>query len=66
MLQNLNAELNEWLSRMVHRNEAETESGQGMVEYGLLIALIAIAAIAVITLVGTGLGNNFQTVLNAL
>jgi len=42
------------------------ESGQGMVEYGLLVALISVVAIVVITAIGGGLTNNFQTVLNAL
>jgi len=42
------------IQRIIHRL-GEAESGQGMVEYGLLVALIAIAAIAVIVLIGTGL-----------
>jgi pilus assembly protein Flp/PilA len=42
------------------------EEGQGMIEYGLLVALISIVAIATITLIGGGLTNNFQSVLNAL
>ena len=42
------------------------EEGQGMIEYGLLVALISIVAIATITLIGTGLTNNFKSVLNAL
>jgi pilus assembly protein Flp/PilA len=42
------------------------ESGQGMIEYGLLVALISIVAIGVITAIGTGLIGNFQSVLNAL
>jgi len=42
------------------------EEGQGMIEYGLLVALISIVAIVVITAIGTGLTNNFQKVLNAL
>lgn len=42
------------------------ESGQGMIEYGLLVALISIVAIAVVTAIGTGLTGNFQSVANAL
>jgi len=42
------------------------EEGQGMVEYGLIVALISVVAIAVITLVGGGLTNNFHKVVNAL
>jgi pilus assembly protein Flp/PilA len=42
------------------------EEGQGMIEYGLLVALISIVAIVVITAIGGGLTSNFQKVLNAL
>ena len=42
------------------------EEGQDMIEYALLAALIAIAAIAVIVLVGPQLRLLFQDVVNAL
>jgi pilus assembly protein Flp/PilA len=42
------------------------EEGQGMIEYGLLVALISIAAIVVIALIGPKLSNEFQDVVNAL
>lgn len=42
------------------------EEGQGMIEYGLLVALISIAAIAVITLIGPQLKGIFQQVVNSL
>ena len=35
------------------------ESGQGMVEYGLIIALISIIAITAITAIGGGINNIF-------
>jgi pilus assembly protein Flp/PilA len=38
------------------------EEGASMVEYGLLVALIAVVAIAGVTLVGTSLNNRFTTV----
>ncbi len=44
----------------------DNEEGQGMVEYGLLVALISVAAIAVIVLIGTGIKSTFQDVVNAL
>jgi pilus assembly protein Flp/PilA len=44
----------------------DPDEGQGMIEYGLLVALISIAVIAVLALVGGGLTHNFQTVVNAL
>ncbi|HEV3309739.1 MAG TPA: Flp family type IVb pilin [Chloroflexota bacterium] len=42
------------------------EEGQGMIEYGLLVALISIVAIVTITAIGSGLTSNFTKVLNAL
>lgn len=45
---------------------ARDEEGQGMIEYGLLVALISIAAIATIALIGPQLKNMFQDVVNQL
>ncbi len=42
------------------------EEGQGMIEYALLAALISIAAIAVITLIGPKLVTIFTSVSTAL
>ena len=42
------------------------ESGQTMIEYGLLIALISIAVITVLGLIGTHLTPFFQNVDTAL
>lgn len=42
------------------------ESGQGMVEYGLLIALIAIATIVALTALGENITNMFNKVNNTL
>lgn len=38
------------------------DKGQGMVEYGLIIALIAIAVIAAVTLLGTELDKLFDRI----
>lgn len=42
------------------------EDGQGMAEYGLIIALIAVVVIGAITLLGTRLTSKFGEVNNAL
>lgn len=39
----------------------EEEDGQSMVEYGLLISLIALAAVTALTLFGRGVQNNWNT-----
>jgi pilus assembly protein Flp/PilA len=42
-----------------HHNLRDTDSGATAVEYGLMIALIAVVIIAAVTLVGQGVINNF-------
>lgn len=42
------------------------ESGQGMVEYGLIIALIAVVLIAALTALGGGLNDIFEEITNNL
>lgn len=44
----------------------EEESGQGMVEYGLIIVLIAIAVIISLKTVGTNLTNTFNRIAGDL
>lgn len=44
----------------------EEESGQGMVEYGLIIVLIAIAVVAALTTVGDQLVATFEKIGNSI
>ena len=44
----------------------QDEAGVTAIEYGLIAALIAIAAIGAMGLVGTGLKATFSTVANSL
>jgi pilus assembly protein Flp/PilA len=41
------------------------EIGQGMVEYALIILLIAIALLLVTTLLGSQLSNTYSKIINA-
>ncbi len=41
---------------------AREEEGQGMVEYGLIIALVAVVVIGALTLLGTGISGIFDTI----
>ena len=43
-----------------------SEKGATAVEYGLLVALIAVVIITVVTTLGTTLAAKFQTVVNAI
>lgn len=42
------------------------EEGQGLVEYALILVLIAIIVIAVLTLMGPAIGEIFSEILTAL
>jgi pilus assembly protein Flp/PilA len=44
----------------------KNESGVTAIEYGLIAALIAVAAVTVMSTVGTHLSSTFQTVANSL
>jgi pilus assembly protein Flp/PilA len=39
------------------------EDGQGIVEYALILALIAVAVILIISILGTSIGNVFQNIM---
>ena len=43
-----------------------TEDGQALAEYGLILGLIAVVAIAALTALGLGLGGNLGTITSAL
>lgn len=45
---------------------APKELGQGMLEYGLVLALIAVIVIVVLALLGPAIGNMFSQVVNAI
>jgi len=52
--------------RTLFTNLLKDESGVTAIEYALIAALIAVAAIAAMQLVGTGLINTFTSVANKL
>jgi len=45
---------------------APKEKGQGLVEYAIILALIAIVVIVVMTALGQKVNNTFQTINNTL
>jgi pilus assembly protein Flp/PilA len=42
------------------------EEGQGLVEYALILVLVAVAAVAGLTLLGGSLSSLFQTVASSI
>ena len=48
------------------KNFLKNEAGQGMVEYGLIIALIAVVVIVAVRALGTSTNGVFQEINNGL
>jgi len=42
------------------------EKGQGLVEYALILVLVAIVVIVVLAILGPSISNIFQNIINAL
>jgi pilus assembly protein Flp/PilA len=45
---------------------APKEKGQGLVEYALILVLVAVVVIAILSLLGPAIGNVFSSVMNNL
>jgi pilus assembly protein Flp/PilA len=44
----------------------DSEDGQAMVEYGLILALVSVVAVGVLTTIGLNIQGVFTTIANAL
>lgn len=44
----------------------QREEGQGLVEYALILVLVAIVVIAILTLLGPQIGNVFSRIVSGL
>ena len=42
------------------------EDGQGLVEYALILVLVAIVVIAILALLGPAIGDVFSTIMDSL
>jgi len=59
--------IQEALHRLTHREAAaDDEEGQGMVEYALILVLIAVVVILVVSTVGKQVSNVFSNVSKGL
>jgi pilus assembly protein Flp/PilA len=45
---------------------AKVEEGQAMVEYGLILALVSVAALVALAAIGTNIGSAFSSVSTAI
>ncbi|MFQ6014685.1 MAG: pilus assembly protein [Anaerolineae bacterium] len=41
------------------------EEGQSFMEYGLILVLVAVAVVAILTLLGPAIGNMYSTIISA-
>jgi pilus assembly protein Flp/PilA len=58
--------LSNLISLVLANLPVENEEGQGMAEYGLILALIAIVVIAALTLIGGNLTGKFNEIAGNL
>lgn len=54
--------MRDFITNLVARLQVEREDGQAMVEYGLILALVSVAAILALTAVG----NDVTAVFNSI
>jgi pilus assembly protein Flp/PilA len=59
------SKIRNWALKNAVRFQAR-EEGQGLVEYGLIIALIAVVCIGALTVLGGGIGDTLDEINNAL
>ena len=56
-----------WASKSFARfEELRSEDGQALVEYALILALIAVVSIAALTALGTGVSTQLQAIATAI
>ena len=60
------SKLNNWMLSKVVAYKTRDEEGQGLVEYGLIIALIAVVCIAALTALGVGISGKLGAINTAL
>ncbi len=53
-----------WIKKLLRRRE--DEEGQGFVEYGLILGLIAVVAVAALNATSTNVDSMLQRVVNTL
>jgi pilus assembly protein Flp/PilA len=59
--------INLWMGELISRAQAIREAdGQAMIEYALILALVSVAAVGILTLLGTSVSTIFDTINNDL
>ena len=60
------SKLRYWTLRKYATYQAKNEEGQGLVEYGLILALIAVVCVAALTALGTNISTQLGAINTAL
>jgi len=60
------SKLSSWATRKYIQFKHRDEEAQGLAEYGLILALIAVVCILALTALGTGVRDNLNAVATAL
>ena len=60
-----------WIAARTHTGDPESsgndlESGQGLVEYALILIMVAVAAIAVMYVLGPSISNMYQNIIDVM
>jgi len=60
------SKINDWALRKLVAIRHGNEEGQGLAEYGLILALVAVVAIGALQLLGTNVSDKLDELANAL
>lgn len=60
------SKIKNWAISKVAKYQLAKEEGQGLAEYGLILALIAIVCIAALTLLGGNIADALNSVANSI
>ena len=54
------------MNRFLQLFAGDGEEGQGLVEYALILVLVAVVVIAILTLLGPAIGNVFSSIVSQI
>ncbi len=60
------SKISNWLNRKAILLQTKNEEGQGLAEYGLILALIAVVCIAALTALGSGISGTLGSITASL
>jgi pilus assembly protein Flp/PilA len=55
-----------WLNNLLEHDERDEEDGQGLVEYALILVMVAAVVLAIAAVLGPGIGNIYSNLVATL